>query len=86
MHGVLWATGVLGRSRAHPFLALGFGVFAAFFLVKSVQFSGPSCLGAPVCALSIVCLVFGLAFAVAALALTVLWAVTPRVNRPFPPI
>ncbi|HZY92905.1 MAG TPA: hypothetical protein VFG07_09095 [Thermoplasmata archaeon] len=82
---MLWASGLLFRSRTHPFLAAGFGVFALFFLVKSVQFNGPGCLGAPVCAISIVFLLFGVAFGIAALVLGIQWAVTPRVRQPFPP-
>lgn len=82
---MLWATGLLGGRWVRPVLALFFGVFALFFLVKSVQFGGPGCLGAPVCAFQIVFLVFGIAFGIAALVLTLLWLVRRRETGPREP-
>ncbi len=82
---MLWALGLFPRRLGFGFLAIVFGVFALFFLVKSVQFNGPSCVGAPVCAFSIVFLVFGVMFALVAGILALFWALDPLVRRLWPP-
>lgn len=86
MFWALRASGVIPRRKVFAILAVVFGAFGAFFLLKSWQLDVPGCLGAPVCAFSIVLLVFGIAFGIAAIVLAVLWAVGPRVGRLLPPV
>lgn len=83
---MLWASGLLPRRLLFLILAVGFGAFGAFFLLKGFQLNTPGCLGAPVCAFSIVFLLFGATFLVAATILAILWAISPKLSRPFPPL
>ncbi len=82
---MLWASGLFPRRMTFPVLAAAFGVFGVFFLLKSAQLNGPTCLGAPVCAFSVVLLVFGVMFAIVAVVLALLWALSQGLRRLLPP-